>query len=90
MSGTRYAATIDSHAVELEFDSSLIVLNRVRLFVDGARMDDATVFYGERELTATAADGVQILVKVGSGMVGEPQRPQLRRADGSWQDMNAV
>lgn len=90
MSSTRYAATLGTHAVELEFDRDLVVLNRVRLFLDGTEVANASIVYGQRDLTATAADGATIHVTVGSGMVGEPQRPQLQQPDGSWQDMAAV
>jgi hypothetical protein len=90
MSSSRYAATLGTHAVELEFDRDLVVLNRIRLFLDGAEVASASIVYGQRDLTATAADGAAIRVTVGSGMVGEPQRPQLQQPDGSWQDMAAV
>lgn len=88
MGHTRYRATFGDHAVELEFDRDLVVLNRARLFVDGAQVDETAMVYGERDLTATTPDGARIHVTVGSGMVGEPQRPQLEGADGSWQDMS--
>ena len=90
MGSTRYRATFQDHEVELEFDRDLVVLNRARLFVDGTQVDDTRMVYGERDLTATTADGARIHVTVGSGMVGEPQRPQLELADGSWQDMSSA
>lgn len=87
LSTKRYGATHDGHEVELEFDKSRVVLNEARLLVDGVVVDSEKIFYGDKELTATAADGSQIVVSVDSGMMGELTRAQLRRADGSWVDL---
>jgi len=83
----RYGAIHDGHDVELEFDKRRIVLNQARLLVDGELVDRANIFYGDKELRTTAADGTEIVVVVDSGMVGELTRAQLRRADGSWTDL---
>lgn len=83
---TRYGTTHDSHRVELEFDQSLMVLNRAKLFVDGELVDSQNVLYGTKELSATLADGATIVVRLHSGMVGELDRPQLKTADG-WVDL---
>jgi signal transduction protein with GAF and PtsI domain len=83
----RYGATCDGHDVELEFDKRRVVLNEARLVVDGEVVDKAKIFYGDKNLTATAQDGTEIVVAVDSGMVGELTRAQLRRADGSWIDL---
>jgi len=83
----RYGATYDGHDVELEFDKRRVVLNEARLVVDGEVVDKAKIFYGDKNLTATAQDGTEIVVAVDSGMVGELTRAQLRRADGSWIDL---
>lgn len=83
----RYGTTLGLHDVELEFDQGLKVLNRARLRVDGREVDHDSVFYGEKELTATLDDGTRVEVRLHSGMVGELTRAQLRRADGSWSDL---
>lgn len=87
MGTERYGVTVDGRDVELEFDKSKIVLNEARLSVDGVQVDKAKVFYGDKRLTTQAADGTEIVVAVNSGMVGELTRAQLRRADGSWVDL---
>jgi len=83
----RYGTSQDGHEIELEFDKRRIVLNEARLLIDGEVVDKAKIFYGDKELSATASDGTQIVVAVDSGMVGEMTRAQLRRADGSWADL---
>jgi signal transduction protein with GAF and PtsI domain len=82
-----YGATEDGHSVELEFDKRRVVLNEARLRVDGEVVDRSKMFYGDKELTATTADGAEIVVAVDSGMIGEMTRAQLRVADGSWVDL---
>lgn len=86
-SNKRYGAILEDHDVELEFDSKLVVLNRARLRVDGTIVDTAKVFYGNKDLKTTLSDGTEIAVQIDSGMVGELVRAQLRRADGSWVDL---
>ena len=87
--GTRvYGAELDGHDVALEFDKSLVVINRARLFVDSREVDSTKAWYGDKRLEATTDDGVEIVVEVDSGMVGELTRAQLRRPDGSWVDMD--
>ncbi len=83
----RYGATHDGHTVEVEFDKHRIVLNEARLILDGELVDKANMFYGDKKLTATAADGAEIVVSVDSGMIGEMTRAQLRVGDGSWVDL---
>lgn len=83
----RYGVTHDGHNVELEFDKRRIVLNEARLLVDGEVVDKAKIFYGDRSLTATTADGTEITVEVDSGGIGELTRAQLRQADGSLLDL---
>jgi hypothetical protein len=87
---TRYGVEVDGHHVELEFDQKLAVLNRARLFADGVQVDAAQVFYGDKELTATLADGTPVHVVLSSGMYGELVRAQLRRSDGSLVDLTEV
>ena len=82
-----YGGTIDGHDVAIEFDKKLMVLNRVRLHVDGEEVDRESVFYGEKTLEATLADGTAVVVTIDSGMAGELTRAQLRQADGSWHDL---
>lgn len=83
----RYGASVDGHEVEIEFDKKLLVLNRARLFVDGQQVDDANLFYGDKELTTTLPDGGTVAVVVDTGMVGEMTRAQVRRGDGAWVDL---
>lgn len=86
MSAT-YVATLAGHDVELEFDKKLIFINRARLRVDGAEVEQVSVLYGEKDLTATLDDGTRIEVRLHSGMVGELTRAQIRGDDGSWTDL---
>lgn len=83
----RYGLTLDGHDVELEFDKRRLVLNEARLVVDGEDVDKAKIFYGDKELKATAKDGAEIVVAVDSGMYGELTRAQVRRSDGAWVDL---
>ncbi|MDO9409072.1 hypothetical protein [Patulibacter sp.] len=83
----RYGATVDGHDVEVEFDKKLLALNRVRLYVDDAQVDDTNVFYGEKELRTTLPGGEDVLVQIDSGGVGELTRAQARRTDGAWVDL---
>jgi hypothetical protein len=83
---SRFGAEVDGRSIEIEFDRRRVVLNEVRLSVGGEVVDRTSVFYGEKELRATV-DGREVVVSVVSGMVGEPLRPQARRADGAWVDL---
>ena len=65
----RYGVTHGGHDVELEFGKRRVVLNEARLRVDGELVDTARIFYGDRELSATAPDGAEIRVAVDSGMI---------------------
>jgi hypothetical protein len=47
--GTRYGSTVNGHDVELVFDASKIVINRVTLVVDGTAVSSENIFYGERD-----------------------------------------
>lgn len=82
-----YGATVGEHEVVLEFDEKMIVLNEARLLVDGRVVDKSKIFYGEKELDTTLPDGTRIVVVVGSGLVGELTRAQLKQTDGSWLDL---
>ena len=84
-----YFGELNGHAVELEFDKTLLVLNKASLSVDGRLVDAELIHYGERELTTQLPDGTSVSVAVTSGMVGELTRAQLRRPDGSWVDLVA-
>jgi hypothetical protein len=85
--GQRYAATEAGHDVELEFDRKRVVLNEAILRVDGEQVDAAKVFYGDKDVRTTLADGTEIAVRLHSGMMGELTRAQLRRPDGTWVDL---
>jgi len=84
---TRYGGRFDDHEIEIEFDRLLVVLNRVRLIIDGVTVDSTQVVYGDRELTAQTADGTPVTIIISSGMVGELVRAQIRRPDGSLVDL---
>ena len=86
MSG-RYGGTLNGHRVELEFDTTLQVLNRARLYVDGQQADKVSVVYGEKDLSTTLPDGTAVVLRIHSGMAGELTRAQMRRPDGSWVDL---
>lgn len=83
----RYGVAYNGHEVDLEFDKRRIVLNEARLLIDDEVVDKVNIFYGDKELTATAPDGTKFVVVVDSGMVGEMTRAQLRREDGSSIDL---
>lgn len=82
-----YGGTLDGHDVAIEFNKALLVLNRVRLYIDAEEVDRENVFYGERQLKSTLADGTEVAVAIESGGIGELTRAQLRQADGSWVDL---
>jgi len=84
---TRHGGRFDGQEVEIEFDKRLLVLNRVRLILNGHTVDSATVVYGDRELRAQTPEGSPVSVVVSSGMVGELVRAQIRRPDGSLIDL---
>jgi hypothetical protein len=84
----RYGGSLNGHDVELEFDTTLQVMNRARLFVDGKQLDSVNVVYGEKDLTATVEDGTKVALRIHSGMVGELTRAQMRQPDGSWSDLS--
>jgi hypothetical protein len=84
---TRYGSTINGHDVELEFDKTLLVLNKASLTVDGQLVDSELIHYGERELNTQLPDGTSVTVAVFSGMVGELTKAQLQGEDGSWVDL---
>lgn len=82
-----YGGTVHGHDVAIEFNKKLIVLNRIRLFVDAEEVDRDNVFYGEKRLESQLPDGTTIVVVIESGMVGELTRAQVEGADGSWTDL---
>ncbi len=47
------------------------MLNEARLLIDGEVVDKKKIFYGDKNLTATAQDGAEIVIELHSGMVGE-------------------
>ncbi|WP_139977264.1 hypothetical protein [Nocardioides litoris] len=87
---TRYQGTVGGHQVELEFDRTKVFVNEARLRVDGQEVDRGSMVYGDKTLRTTLADGTELEAVVHSGMVGEPSRPQVRTAEGSWTDLTEV
>lgn len=82
-----YGALVEGHDVAIEFDKKLMVINRVRLFVDGILVDAEKVWYGDKELSFSLDDGSVVSVVIDSGMIGELTRAQARRSDGTWIDL---
>jgi hypothetical protein len=85
---TVYATSMNGHEIELEFDKSLVVLNKAILRVDGQTVGAEYICYGERALSTRLADGTEVEVAVHSGMVGELTRAQVRTGQGSWLDLD--
>jgi hypothetical protein len=83
----RYGTEYRGHDVEVEFDRRKLVVNAARLRLDGELVDQARVFYGEKELRASLGDGGELIVVVDSGMAGELTRLQLKGDDGAWIDL---
>jgi hypothetical protein len=86
----RYTGQVAGHDIELDFDQRRIVINEATLRVDGAEVDRAKVFYGDKELRTTLDDGTEVVVAIHSGMVGELTRAQVRGPDGSWTDLGKM
>jgi hypothetical protein len=82
-----YGASVEGHDVAIEFDKKMVVINRVRLLVDGELVDSEKVWYGDKQLKASLPDGTSVTVVVDSGMGGELTRAQVQRSDGSWIDL---
>ncbi|MEJ7824770.1 MAG: hypothetical protein WKF48_05045 [Solirubrobacteraceae bacterium] len=70
--GTKtYKAAVGEHEVAFEFDRTGVIVNRGRLYVDGAELDKRAVHYGESTLTGKLPDGRSFKVEFGSGFVGQ-------------------
>ncbi|MDQ1649972.1 MAG: hypothetical protein QOG60_2029 [Frankiaceae bacterium] len=80
-------ALVEGHDVAIEFDKKLLVINQVRLFVDGSLVDADKVWYGDKELSVSLDDGSAVNVVIDSGMIGELTRAQARRSDGTLIDL---
>jgi hypothetical protein len=52
----RYAIERRGHAIQVEFDTSMVFANRLRLFVDGRRADERSVWWGVTRLHADPPD----------------------------------
>jgi hypothetical protein len=64
----RYAVEHAGRRIEVELDSSLVLLNRLRLFVDGRLADERSIFWGTTRLHADPPDGGRpVAVEAGSG-----------------------
>jgi hypothetical protein len=71
----RYAIESAGRRIEVELDTSLVFLNRLRLFVDGRRADERSIFWGTARLHADPADGDRpVTIEVGSGWRGQMTR----------------
>lgn len=70
----RYGTTVDGTEVEIDFDRSLVVLNRITLLIDGRPVDRRSVFYGTTRLHGELlGEGAsrQVSVDVRSGVYGQ-------------------
>lgn len=67
----------DGRSIKLVFDEKLVVLNRLKLIIDGEQVDRGSVFYGVKELS-----GAGVTVVVGSGWIGECTGVVLRGPSG--------
>ena len=66
-----FVATEGGHRIEFEFDKTGVIVNRARLFVDGAELDRKAVHYGETNVRGTLPDGRELKVDFASGFVGQ-------------------
>lgn len=73
----RYSASRHGHRIEVEVDNSLILVTRLRLFVDGFSADERYAFWGEIRLHGEIR-GDQgrwpVTVEVGIGLFGDATR----------------
>ncbi len=73
----RYSTTRGGHDIEVEVDNSLILVTRVRLFVDGFSADERYAVWGEVRLHGELRDGESVrplTVEVGAGIFGDTTR----------------
>ena len=73
----RYSTTRKGHDIEVEVDNSLILVTRVRLFVDGFSADERYAVWGEVRLHGEFRDGERarpVTVEVGIGIFGDTNR----------------
>ena len=73
----RYSITRRSHDIEVEVDSSLILVTSLRLFIDGFSADGRYAVWGEIRLHGELRDGERarpVTVEVGIGLFGNTTR----------------
>lgn len=73
----RYSANRRGHDIEVEVDNSLILVTRLRLFVDGFSADERYAVWGEVRLHGELRDGEcarPVTVEVGIGFFGNTIR----------------
>ncbi len=66
-----YRAAVGEHEVTFEFDKTGIIVNRGRLYLDGAEIDKRAVHYGDSSVSGKLPDGQAFKVEFGSGLVGQ-------------------
>jgi hypothetical protein len=71
-----FATEHDGHRVELEWDPTLVVLNRIKLRIDGNVTDSTTAFYGTKSLRGQAGSET-VTVEIHSGWRGQMSRCTL-------------
>ncbi len=80
--GTRtYRAAFGEHEIDFEFDRSGVIVNRGRLLIDGVKVDQSAVHYGESAVHGQLDDGRGFKVSFGSGVVGQLKHVELRLGD---------
>ena len=73
----RYGTTRRGHNVEIEVDNALILVTRLRLFVDGFSVDERYAVWGEVRLQGELHDGERarpVTAEVGIGFFGDVTR----------------
>lgn len=76
-----YRAAVGETQVDFEFDQSGIVINRGKLYVDGHKVDQSSVHYGESSVSGALPDGRPFRVEFGSGFVGQLKHVELVLGD---------
>lgn len=81
-SAKSYVASEGGHRIEFEFDKTGVIVNRARLYIDGDKVDEKMLHYGESNVRGKLADGREVKVDFGSGFVGQLKSLTLH-VDGS-------
>lgn len=83
----RRGITYEGHDIEVEISRKRVVFIRATLRIDQKVHESKELVYGTYRLDAQLEDGTAVEVAVATGVIGETTRAQIRRADGSWTDL---